>query len=63
MKKVILFLSVIGLLTACGSSTEAEAPKTDSTVVAVDTVAVDTTVVAVDTVAAAGSVVVVPTKK
>jgi uncharacterized protein YcfL len=39
MKKVILVLSVIGLMTACGSSSEAEAPKTDSTVVA----AVDTT--------------------
>lgn len=41
MKKVILTLSVIGLMTACGSSSEAEAPKTDSTAVA----AVDTTAV------------------
>jgi hypothetical protein len=61
MKKVILFLSVVGLLTACGSSTEAEAPKTDSTVVVVDTVKVDTTVVVKDSVAA-GSATVTPTK-
>jgi hypothetical protein len=62
MKKVILFLSVVGLLTACGSSTEAEAPKTDSTVVAVDSAAVvDTTKVSVDSVAA-GSATVTPTK-
>jgi hypothetical protein len=61
MKKVILFLSVVGLLTACGSSTEAEAPKTDSTAVVVDTVKVDTTVVVKDSVAA-GSATVTPTK-
>jgi hypothetical protein len=37
MKKVILTLSVVGLLTACSSSVEGEAPKTDSTAVPVDT--------------------------
>jgi hypothetical protein len=37
MKKVILTLSVVGLLTSCSSSVEGEAPKTDSTAVAVDT--------------------------
>jgi hypothetical protein len=47
MKKVILALSVVGLMTACGSSAESEAPKTDSTAV----VAVDTTVVVADSVA------------
>lgn len=56
MKKVILALSVIGLMTACGSSTEGEAPKTDSTVV----VTVDTTVVVADSVMT-DSVVAVPT--
>lgn len=45
MKKVILALSVIGLVTACGSSTEGEAPKTDSTAVTV----VDTTAVVTPT--------------
>lgn len=51
MKKVILALSVIGLMTACGSSTEGEAPKTDSTAVAVDTtVTVVTDSVATDSV-------------
>jgi hypothetical protein len=43
MKKVILALSVVGLMTACSSTTEGEAPKTDSTAV----VDVDTTVVVV----------------
>lgn len=37
MKKVILTLSVVGLLTSCSSSAEGEAPKNDSTAVAVDT--------------------------
>lgn len=41
MKKVILALSVVGLMTACGSSSSEETPKTDSTAV----VTVDTTVV------------------
>ena len=54
MKKVILILSVVGLLTACGSSkTEETAPVVDSTAVTVDTVkveVVDTTVVATPTV-------------
>jgi hypothetical protein len=65
MKKVITILSVVGLLTACGSSTEGEAPKTDSTTVAVDTVAVvDTIVVVKDSVPATTSTVAaaVPTK-
>jgi len=50
MKKVILMLSIslVGL-TSCGTGTEAEAPKTDSTVVA-DTLVVDSTAVATPTV-------------
>ena len=42
MKKVILALSVMGLMTACGSSTETEVPKTKTDSTAVSTV--DTTV-------------------
>jgi hypothetical protein len=57
MKKVILALSVIGLMTACGSSTEGEAPKTDSTVV----VTVDTTTVVVADSVMTDSVVAVST--
>ena len=50
MKKVILTLSVIGLMTACSSTpTEVEAPKIDSTAVVVDTTAVLTESVCVDT--------------
>jgi hypothetical protein len=53
MKKVILTLSVVGLMTACSASTEGEAPKTDSTaVVAVDTTCVMTDSVTADSVAA-----------
>lgn len=37
MKKVILVLSVIGLMTACSSSTSEDVKTTDSTAVAVDT--------------------------
>ena len=52
MKKVILALSVIGVMTACTSSTEGEAPKTDSTtVVNVDTNAVVTESVTADSTA------------
>ncbi len=52
MKKVILMLSITLLgLTSCGSGTEAEAPKTDSTAVVVDTLAVDSNAVVTSTVA------------
>lgn len=40
MKKVILALSVIGLMTACGSSNETEVSKNDSTTVVTTTVVV-----------------------
>ena len=61
MKKVILALSVIGLMTACGSSsTEAEAPKTDSTAVVP---ACDTTKVVVDSVKTDSVAVSTPTTK
>jgi hypothetical protein len=59
MKKVILALSVVGLMTACSSSTEGEAPKTDSTAV----VAVDTTVVVTADSVATDSVAVSTTTK
>jgi len=51
MKKVILMLSIalVGL-TSCGSGTEGEAPKTDSTAVVVDTLAVDSNTVTTSTV-------------
>ena len=50
MKKVILTLSVIGLMTACSSTpAEVETSKTDSTAVVVDTTAVLTESVCVDT--------------
>jgi hypothetical protein len=59
MKKVILALSVVGLMTACSSTTEGEAPKTDSTAV----VAVDTTVVVVADSVSTDSVTVSTTTK
>jgi hypothetical protein len=43
MKKVILFFVVALAFASCGHKATEEAPKTDSTVVAVDTTAVDTT--------------------
>lgn len=52
MKKVILTLSVVGLMTACSSSTQNEVPEIDSTAVVADTVVVGTPdSVAVDSVA------------
>lgn len=50
MKKVTLILSVVGLLTACGSSEKETQTTVDSTsVVSVDTLVVDTLVKKVDT--------------
>ncbi len=51
MKKVILFFVVALAFASCASKEAKEAPATDSTVVAVDTVAVDTAAVAADTTA------------
>ena len=54
MKKVILMLSIAVMgLTSCGSGTEGEAPKTDSTAVVVDTTAVDSASVATSSVTVA----------
>ena len=54
MKKVILALSVIGLMTACGSSNKTEVSKNDSTTVAIvvvtDSVKVGSTDTTVSTV-------------
>lgn len=63
MKKVILALSVMGLMTACGSSNETEAPKTktDSTAVSTVDTTVSVTVTATDSVST-DSVVVSATK-
>jgi hypothetical protein len=44
MKKVLLFCIVALAFASCTPKKAQEAPKTDSTVVAVDTVAADTTV-------------------
>jgi len=44
MKKVILFFVVALAFASCAPKAAKEAPKADSTVVAVDTTAVDTTV-------------------
>jgi hypothetical protein len=44
MKKVILFFVVALAFASCTPKATKEAPKADSTVVAVDTTAVDTTV-------------------
>ncbi len=54
MKNLFLALGLVVVLASCGSGTEAEAPKADSTAVAVDTTAVAcdsaaTSTVAVDT--------------
>ena len=53
MKKMIMMLSIalVGL-TSCGTGTEGEAPKTDSTAVAVDTVVVDSAAVVTPSVTA-----------
>jgi hypothetical protein len=51
MKKVFLFCIVALAFASCGPKKAEEAPKADSTVVAVDTLAADTTAVAADTTA------------
>ncbi len=48
MKKVLLFCVVAFAFASCAPKKAEEAPKADSTVVAVDTVATDTTAVAAD---------------
>ncbi len=49
MKKTIFALGLIATLASCGGNgTEGEAPKTDSTAVAVDTLATTTTTVVAD---------------
>jgi hypothetical protein len=50
MKKMIMMLSIaLVALTSCGTGTEGEAPKTDSTAVVVDTLVVDSTAVVTST--------------
>jgi hypothetical protein len=50
MKKMIMMLSIaLVTLTSCGTGTEGEAPKTDSTAVVVDTLVVDSTAVVTST--------------
>lgn len=53
MKKMIMMLSIaLVAMTSCGTGTEGEAPKTDSTAVVVDTVVVDSNAVVTPTVTA-----------
>lgn len=53
MKKMIMTLSIaLVAMTSCGTGTEGEAPKTDSTAVVVDTVVVDSNAVVTPTVTA-----------
>jgi hypothetical protein len=50
MKKMIMMLSIaLVTLTSCGTGTEGEAPKTDSTAVVVDTLVVDLTALVTST--------------
>lgn len=50
MKKMIMMLSIaLVALTSCGTGTEGETPKTDSTAVVVDTLVVDSTAVVTST--------------
>ena len=49
MKKVILFFVVAMAFASCSPKKAEEAPKADSTVVAVDTVATDSAAVVADT--------------
>ena len=53
MKKVILFFVVAMAFASCTPKKAEEAPKADSTVVAVDSAATDSTAVAADSTAAA----------
>lgn len=52
MKKVFLFCVLALAFASCAPKKAEEAPKADSTVVAVDTVATDSATVAADTTAA-----------